>query len=1383
MEPRKQDYIFSQAPPESHTPVQCTSHYTSSGEDRPCAVQLEGSRGRAPKRQSHVHTEGPRAGAVAEVSMSTSHTDTNHTVQVGGGRLPRKVWSRKKHKWANSAKQRRLLISKLKKAKICATRHLKRTPKPGLNQNPQSDTAANSPSSQIPQDEDSETVFLESVRTYSRTVERFNATEHYEEFRFINLHRIRSSLHGHLVIQQAVQSLIDRLIRDVGPNDFFQLRFQGQGLDSPLFTKRRALDVFDAVEFLENLSKLLQSKAELVAYGTFRVIALIVRGREGGVSRPLKSVLYSKIIGKKQRWLLNFNNGAANTCLAASIVGLLMGRNTTDAVIMSRAAEAHAVLEIPPDRMVGFGDIGLFENYFAVTVKVLYHNGSWKYFTTGERVKNKTVYVLHHENHFYGILNLKSFLGVKYVCTHCDHIYNTKAQHHCEIHCKMCQRDGCVVDEALKVMCRTCKMFCRSQACLLIHREAIKCSPKMDCQECGRYVSTEHKCNGMKCPRCQIPCRAGFVHQCYMVKDRQPPKTEDYIVFDIECTQETGVHQPNYIYAHHLTSDDCWEFEGRTCVGDFLNTFIQSKFKGYTMLAHNSKAYDSFFILQNMIREKVQVELITQGSKLMLLMAGQLQIRFIDTLNFLPMKLSKLPKAFGFPGCKGYFPHFFNTWANQNYVGPMPPPDSYGVDYMMPAEKESFLQWYSENHEKEFNFQTELKAYCKADVMILRQACNLFRDVVVSMTKKVRVLKHKTTQMTKNVRVLKPKTPQMPKSVEYIDPFQNITLASMCMSIYKHMFLRPESMALVPPDLYNGKQKRYSTPSIQWLMYVSEKEDIDIRHALQGGEYRLGPYYLDGYAEIKGVRTAFEYNGCFYHGCPQCYKPHEFNRLLGAKFGHLHRRTMIRAQYVEKCGFALRVLWEHEWLEMIATNTELRSFLQSRDLPQPLEPRDALFGGRTNAIQLYRAAGEGEKIHYYDFTSLYPFVNKMKVYPLGHPTIIYRDFKPLSEYFGLVKCEIYPPRQLYFPVLPYRVEGKLLFPLCRTCAEFKEVGGCSHTEEQRMLTGTWCTIEVQAALDKGYRLGRVHEVWHFKRTTTRLFSRYINLFLRDKQEASGYPEWCTSQAAKQKYIDDYHTHEGIRLRPHLIEVNPARRQLAKLCLNSLWGKFAQRTNMSNTTLITDPDELFKYLFAPCYEVSSCEFIDDETAAVCWKYTKEYPTTCNNINIFIACFTTAHARLELYGVMDKLQDRCLYHDTDSVIFLSKPGDEDPPLGDYLGNLTSELDKDEYIIEYTSAGPKTYSYKTNTNKVCMKVKGITLNVSNTLKINFDSLKDLVHEYSAAADHENDKTIVVNQPCIVRSKKKWEITTQPLHKTLRVVFDKRVLTTDYKTLPYGY
>lgn len=81
------------------------------------------------------------------------------------------------------------------------------------------------------------------------------------------------------------------------------------------------------------------------------------------------------------------------------------------------------------------------------------------------------------------------------------------------------------------------------------------------------------------------------------------------------------------------------------------------------------------------------------------------------------------------------------------------------------------------------------------------------------------------------------------------------------------------------------------------------------------------------------------------------------------------------------------------------------------------------------------------------------------------------------------------------------------------------------------------------------------------------------------------------------------------------------------------------------------------------------------------------------NVVIVAFATAYARLKLYTVLERLQGRVLYFDTDSVIFTSQPGEWMPPLGDYLGELTNELDDGDYISTFASGGPKNYTYQTN------------------------------------------------------------------------------------------
>ena len=63
---------------------------------------------------------------------------------------------------------------------------------------------------------------------------------------------------------------------------------------------------------------------------------------------------------------------------------------------------------------------------------------------------------------------------------------------------------------------------------------------------------------------------------------------------------------------------------------------------------------------------------------------------------------------------------------------------------------------------------------------------------------------------------------------------------------------------------------------------------------------------------------------------------------------------------------------------------------------EPLEPREAFYGGRTGAVTLHAVADKEEEIRYVDITSLYPWVNKNTVYPIGYPIIIRMDSLSLN---------------------------------------------------------------------------------------------------------------------------------------------------------------------------------------------------------------------------------------------------------------------------------------------------------------------------------------------------------------------------------------------------
>ena len=71
-------------------------------------------------------------------------------------------------------------------------------------------------------------------------------------------------------------------------------------------------------------------------------------------------------------------------------------------------------------------------------------------------------------------------------------------------------------------------------------------------------------------------------------------------------------------------------------------------------------------------------------------------------------------------------------------------------------------------------------------------------------------------------------------------------------------------------------------------------------------------------------------------------------------------------------------------------------------------------------------------------------------------------------YFSLMKVKILPPRKLLFSILPIEINEKLMFPLCRTCAENEHKGNCTCPHHSHALIHTWCTTELTLTINMGY---------------------------------------------------------------------------------------------------------------------------------------------------------------------------------------------------------------------------------------------------------------------------------------------------------------------------
>ncbi|XP_055347986.1 uncharacterized protein LOC129595097 [Paramacrobiotus metropolitanus] len=468
----------------------------------------------------------------------------------------------------------------------------------------------------------------------------------------------------------------------------------------------------------------------------------------------------------------------------------------------------------------------------------------------------------------------------------------------------------------------------------------------------------------------------------------------------------------------------------------------------------------------------------------------------------------------------------------------------------------------------------------------------------------------------------------------------------------------------------------------------------NIEHGRNGKERKINRYFVDGFD--PDTKTVYEYNGCVHHGHPECTNEDDRAPFSLKKMSEVYEQWIRKKLFLEGMGYNVEEKWSCESLRE-RKDPDIQQFLLNQNLRDPLQPREAFKGGRTNASCLFREVQEEEQILHYDIVSLYPFVNKKAEYPIGHPKIIVTNFKPVTEYFGLVKCKVLPPARIRYLVLPATFNGKLVFTLCRTCVENGINDYCSHSDEERSFEGVFCTAELHMALRQGYQVQEIYEVWHWNEKRAGLFQEYVDKFLKEKLETSGFPAGCTTQRQKELYVQEVALRDGIVLDIDRVEDNPARRAVAKLMLNSFWGKFRQRDNLQQTVFIYSVKQYLDLVRSKSVDIQSVHAVTPECMMVTYSQKDDYNEGSNCANLAIAAFTTSHARIQLFKTMAKLGPRLLYFDTDSVIFVHKEGKWLPEVGNGLGQWSSELKFDEHIVRFVSCGPKVYSYETNTGRI--------------------------------------------------------------------------------------
>lgn len=434
---------------------------------------------------------------------------------------------------------------------------------------------------------------------------------------------------------------------------------------------------------------------------------------------------------------------------------------------------------------------------------------------------------------------------------------------------------------------------------------------------------------------------------------------------------------------------------------------------------------------------------------------------------------------------------------------------------------------------------------------------------------------------------------------------------------------------------------------------------------------------------------------------------------------------------------------------------------------QPYEhglARAALRGGRTEVKKLLYLGNA----KYVDVKSMYPYHQVVQRFPTGLPKIMIWDgdyrpcrhpdcdngfqlkclhqgnyrfknkinwdwvrFQPTEqevidgeEWHGFGIVSLTPPSNLVHPVLPSYDDqlGKCVFSL------------------EKMVEQPVVGVELKRALQLGYKLDRMHRWDSYKMEDSRWAEDCVPMYLQKEFNSRNEPEDLGALADEYERVHEDLADE-IRKSHGKWGKNPARKKAAKVGLNCIWGKQAERVEKEVTQIFsydddTDDIDVFhqnlgdgNYSFKGIMTLGS-DRVGLGLIQVAVKYVKNGRNLKPELHkqyMPVASYVTAYARLHLFEEMHKLGERVLMCDTDSIVYAC--GGYDVPLGPVLGDWEREdLDvKHGGLVGFVSLGPKTYAVKCGDGlEPPPKLKGIMYDDRCARLVNFETMRMLVEKF---------------------------------------------------------
>ena len=121
----------------------------------------------------------------------------------------------------------------------------------------------------------------------------------------------------------------------------------------------------------------------------------------------------------------------------------------------------------------------------------------------------------------------------------------------------------------------------------------------------------------------------------------------------------------------------------------------------------------------------------------------------------------------------------------------------------------------------------------------------------------------------------------------------------------------------------------YSKPQIEWIEFIINKLKLDIEYKNNTGEYKIldSRYHADGYH--RDSNTILEFQGCFYHGCYECFpNRNDMNKVIKKTHKELYQKTIKKKKYCINNGFKFLQIWECYWNNIKKDESKLDKYIE-----------------------------------------------------------------------------------------------------------------------------------------------------------------------------------------------------------------------------------------------------------------------------------------------------------------------------------------------------------------------------------------------------------------------------------------------------------------------